>query len=290
MIRRSWIATGVALLVSLLFIMPVFAGGWAVIALDELPSNVVAGKPLTIGFIVLQHGKTPMTDLEPTVTAQMSPTEKIMVDAKPEGEPGHYVATLTFPKEGEWEWSIQAFTMGQVMPTLTVSAPGPASVSQPAKTEAMPVTISPLLILRGLAFGIALVSLVVVFRSRSRLAVAVTGLCLLVGIGTFITGTTTLDVEAQGKSSAESPASQVELGRQLFIAKGCLTCHYNDKVGDRSEYWSLGITDLTKFTGNPEVLFLRLKDPASVKSDTQMPNLGLKEPEIEALIAFINAK
>jgi cytochrome c1 len=33
-----------------------------------------------------------------------------------------------------------------------------------------------------------------------------------------------------------------------------------------------------------------LKDPALVKSDTQMPNLNLAEDEIEALIAFINSK
>jgi hypothetical protein len=35
---------------------------------------------------------------------------------------------------------------------------------------------------------------------------------------------------------------------------------------------------------------MRLKDPASVKSDTQMPNLDLTEAEILALVAFINSK
>ena len=289
MFTRSGIAIGLALVVAILLAFPALAGGWAVITLDELPSNVVAGEPLTVGFIVLQHGVTPMTGLEPTVTAQLSSTEKIVIDATPEGKLGHYVATLTFPKEGDWEWSIQAFTMDQRMPTLTVSAPA-ASASQPAKTETVTPSISPLLILRVLAFGIAFVGLVLMFRQQSRLAAVLTGLFLLLGIGTFIMGATISKAEAQGKSVSESSASQVELGRQLFIAKGCLTCHYHDRVADRSEYWSLGITDLTKFTGNPEVLFMRLKDPASVKSDTKMPNLGLKETEIEALIAFINAR
>jgi hypothetical protein len=36
-------------------------------------------------------------------------------------------------------------------------------------------------------------------------------------------------------------------------------------------------------------LFIRLKDPAAAKSDTKMPDLDLKEAEIEALIAFINS-
>ncbi len=52
----------------------------------------------------------------------------------------------------------------------------------------------------------------------------------------------------------------------------------------------MGAPDLSKFSASPEALHLRLKDPASVKSDTMMPNLELKETEIEALIAFINSK
>ena len=52
----------------------------------------------------------------------------------------------------------------------------------------------------------------------------------------------------------------------------------------------MGAPNLSKFSASPEALRLRLKDPASVKSDTNMPNLDLAEDEIEALIAFINSK
>jgi len=153
-----------------------------------------------------------------------------------------------------------------------------------------------LLILRVLAFGIALISLVFAFQRKSRLAVALAVLCLLVGVGTFVMGTTTPEVEAQGKSSSEASVeasiSQVELGKQLFIAKGCITCHYNSKVAASSEYWTIetGAPNLSTFSGNPDVLRTRLKDPASVKSDTKMPQLGLSAVEIEALVAFINSK
>jgi len=296
---RPRIAIGLALVLALVFAFPAFAGGWATITLDELPTNISAGSPLTIGFTVLQHGRTPMTDIDPTVTAQLSPAEKFVVYAEPEGEPGHYVATLTFPKEGDWEWSIQAFTMDQRMPVLTVAAPDvalAAPASQPVKSESVTASISPLLVLRALAFGIALLSLVIVFRRKSRSAVVLSGLCLLVGVGTFMMGATTPGVEAQGKTSSEaagvSSVSQVELGRQLFVAKGCITCHYNDRAADRSEYWTIetGAPDLSNYSASPEVLFVRLKDPAAAKSDTKMPNLGLKEAEIEALIAFINSK
>lgn len=297
MLSRIRTAIGLALLFAIVFAFPAFAGGWAVITLDELPSNVVAGEPLSIGFTVLQHGRTPMTDLHPTITAKLSAAETISINAEPSGKPGHYAATLTFPKEGSWEWSVQAFTMDQPMPVLNVAASKAASANRPAtKTESQTASISPLLIFRGLVFGIALVGLVLAFQRKNRLAGALGGLCLLVGAGTFMTGMITPKVEAQGKESSEmsieSSAAQVELGRRLFIAKGCITCHYNDRAADRSEYWTIemGAADLSNFSASPEVLSIRLKDPAAAKSDTNMPNLGLKKTEIEALIAFINSK
>ncbi|HVF24575.1 MAG TPA: cytochrome c [Anaerolineales bacterium] len=279
------------------FAIPVFAGGWAVISLDELPAGVVAGEPYTVGFTVLQHGKTPMTGLYPTVTARMEKGDTLTFRAEPEGKPGHYMAALTFPTDGEWEWSIQAFTMDMKMPVLNVSAAGVASVTQPiVKSETQSASISPWLIIRMVAFALALAGLVMVFRRRSRMAGAFTGLFLLIGITSFIMESVVPQVEAQGKSVSEamvnSSVSQVELGRQLFLAKGCITCHVNNKAASNSEYWTIdmGATNLSNFSASPEILFIRLKDPAAAKSDTQMPNLGLKETEINALIAFINSE
>lgn len=297
MLSRTRIAIGLALLIAIMFAFPALAGGWAVITLDELPSDVVAREPLTIGFTVLQHGITPMSDLDPTITAKLSSAEPMVISAEPDGKPGHYVATLTFPKEGNWEWSIQAFTMNQAMPVLNVTAANVAFSNETAtKVESQLTLITPLLFLRALAFGIALIGLVFALRRKSRLVGALAGLCLLVGIGTFMMGMTTPKVEAQGKefseTSMESSIPQIELGRQLFIAKGCITCHYNTKAADRSEYWTIemGAPDLSNFSASPEVLTIRLKDPKAAKSDTKMPNLGLKKTEIEALIAFINSK
>ena len=299
MLSKFRIALSLALVLSLLLIVPAFAGGWAVITLDELPTNVVAGEPLTVGFTVLQHGQTPMTNIDPTVTAKLSASEKVVVQAEPQGEPGHYVATLTFPKDGNWEWSIQAFTMDQPMPALSVAAPGAGTANQPViKSEPVTTSISPVWIVRALAFAIGLVCLVFAYQRRSRLALALTVVALSVGLASFMMGSTVLEVEAQvqsesaSKGSAEASASQVETGRQLFIAKGCITCHYNDRAANRSEYWTIemGAPDLSSYSSAPEILFIRLKDPAAAKSDTKMPQLGLKQTEIEALVAFINSK
>src|SRR5215510_963883 len=85
MVSRFRIAITLTLLFAFVVVLPVFAGGWAVITLDELPTDVVAGKSLTIGFMVLQHGRTPMTDLKPTVTAKLPKGEQLTFFGAPEG-------------------------------------------------------------------------------------------------------------------------------------------------------------------------------------------------------------
>ena len=299
MFSRLRIALGIAVLWSLIFTIPIFAGGWAVITLDELPTDVVAGEPVTIGFTVLQHGITPMSGLYPTVTATRLKEDRFVASAESDGKPGHYTATLTFPKEGNWDWSIQAFTMDQPMPALTVAASNIASTNQPVpKIEPKSTSIASLLLFRALAFGVALVGLILAFQRKSRVAGGLAALCLVAGIGTFAIGAATPEVEAQARSetsfalSAPSSSEQAELGRQLFLAKGCITCHYNSRAADRNEYLTIemGAPDLSNYSAHHDVLFVRLKDPVAAKSDTRMPNLGLKETEIEALIAFINLK
>ncbi len=297
MISKFRISLVLALLLTLAIAVPVYAGGWAVITLDELPTGVIAGELFTVGFTVLQHGITPMTDLDPTILAVSPDGEKFIVLAKPEGKPGHYAATLTFPTKGKWNWTIQAFTMEQKMPVLSVAAPSIASApgikAEPVKESSTSLS----LIVRWLALGLGLIGLTLAFRRKSRLAVALTALCLTVGIGLFITGSAVPAVEAGSESPVKvanvESLSQVELGQQLFVAKGCITCHTNAKVSNSSDYWTIdftGATNLTNFSASPEILRIRLKNPKDAKSDTQMPNLGLSDAEIEALIAFINSK
>lgn len=289
MFSRFRIAT--ALVITLLFIsvMPVFAGGWAVITLDQLPGDLVAGQPYTIGFTVRQHGVTLMDGLYPTITANLNKETEFIIDARSDGKPGHYTATMTFPKEGEWSWSIQAFTMHQPMPTLTVAAPLEVAVP---KAEPIAPFIQWLWIVRGLALAGVFVGVVLSLRQRNRWAMALTVLCLVAGTASFITGAAVPAVEAQSVSSSNSSLSQVELGRQLFLAKGCVTCHTNSRAASSSDYWTIGMgaPDLSKFSANSEVITMRLKDPTSVKSDTKMPNLELHKDEIEALVAFLNSK
>lgn len=296
MLSRSRISLLLAIFLSLLIPYPALAGGWAVITLDELPSQAVAGEPLTVGFTVRQHGRTLMSGLSPTIIAIQEGEEKLTFPAEAEGGPGHYTATMTLPKEGEWKWAIEAFSMYQPMPAIKVAAAGTTVANSPAPALPAASLLNSSIVPVSLAvLGLGLLAAIFGFRRRSRPAMGLTVACLLVGIALLAVGTEQIPgAEAQAKSAfASNPSlSQVELGRQLFLAKGCITCHSNSKASGSTEYMTIamGATDLSKFSASPEALHMRLKDPASVKSDTMMPNLELKKTEIEALIAFINSK
>ena len=290
MFSRSRIVLCMVLLLSLIIVPAVSAGGWAVVTVDELPVSAVAGEPLTIGFMVRQHGISPTPGLSPTITFTLPKEEHFTITAKEDDVTGHYSASVTLPKEGDWYWTVDAFSFPQPMPIITVVAPAVAVTTQSVATETVPY----MLIVRVGAFGLGLLGLFFALRTKSRTAIALTALCLMVGLGSFIPGSTVPKVEAQAESTSQPDEvfiSQVEYGRRLFIAKGCVTCHVNDKAFAKdSIHIEMGAPNLSEFSASPEALFLRLKDPASVKADTLMPNLGLSEVEIEALIAFINSK
>lgn len=276
--KRYLIGISLALALALIFAIPVLAGGWAVITLDELPGEIVTGQPLEIGFMVRQHGITPMKDLAPQITAHLPNTSKyVEVTAKAEGEIGHYMASLTLPEAGEWQWSIEAFTMNQPMPPLTVV---PTTV---AATEVPTAPVSGYIFL---AIGLLAAVIGILFsRNNKRWAVA------LVLMGLIISGygatSATSQPNARNEPQASSSKSQVQLGRELFIAKGCVTCHYHSETYKDREFGVDIGPNLTNFKASPEYLRLWLADPQSVKP-AKMPTLGLSQTEIEALIAFIN--
>lgn len=140
--QRRLILGGLAILMGLALMVAgssVYAGGWSVVTLDSDMPQVEAGVPFSFGFVVRQHGKTPMGGLAPKVEAWSSSVkERIRTTAKPEGKTGHYVATLTLPAAGEWRWQIEAFGPIATMSPLVVAAPAAkaAVVAAPAAKAA----------------------------------------------------------------------------------------------------------------------------------------------------------
>jgi mono/diheme cytochrome c family protein len=88
--------------------------------------------------------------------------------------------------------------------------------------------------------------------------------------------------------TAPAPAALLagERGRRLFVAKGCVACHLHRDVSG-SGVVAVG-PELTNRPLAPEYLQRFLADPSITGSSNRMPNLNLKQPEIAALVAFLN--
>jgi hypothetical protein len=153
MVRRSIFGLVAAAIAILALAAPALAGGWAVVTLDSLPREVRAGESFQLGFMVLQHGKTPTNmdlngrPLQPIVTAIKQGGESIRAEARQQGPTGHYLVDLTFPSDGVWDWQIklptyyvQSSASGQegdaaIFAPLTVL---PASAAKPAAAPQAP--------------------------------------------------------------------------------------------------------------------------------------------------------
>jgi hypothetical protein len=208
----------------------------------------------------------PWTDWTPIIKANLHKDQFFTVNAEPDGKPGHYTATLTFPKEGEWRWFIEAFSMNQFMPMLTVApavsrnCDGERAGSEFVHARAVDRPHAGVGTRRG-RFVLCI--------SATKSAGVWGDRALPVGWSRFLRNRSRLPRQRGGAGdapvqiAADESISQVELGRQLFVAKGCITCHVNRKIRDTSQYWTIdmGAPDLTKFSASPEVLFIRLKDP-----------------------------
>jgi cytochrome c2 len=83
--------------------------------------------------------------------------------------------------------------------------------------------------------------------------------------------------------------ADAQYGRALFSAKGCATCHHHGAVPGSGQIGGSDVPDLTHYPANAEFLRTWLKDPRAIRPNTWMPNLELKQDEIEALIAFLSA-
>jgi cytochrome c2 len=126
---------------------------------------------------------------------------------------------------------------------------------------------------------------------KLSVVLAVIGLALL--LFSVLPGQATTSAVPTTVSPTSAPAaySQADIayGKALFSAKGCVTCHHHAGVPGSGFASSGDIPDLTSYRWNADYLRGWLKNPSAIKPGTYMPNLGLKNDEIEALIAFLSA-
>ena len=82
------------------------AGGFATVQLSSLPAGTDAGGTWTPTMTILQHGVTPLAGLQPAVRITDEGGTIQTFAARPAGEPGTYIAKVTFPSAGTWRYEI----------------------------------------------------------------------------------------------------------------------------------------------------------------------------------------
>jgi mono/diheme cytochrome c family protein len=102
---------------------------------------------------------------------------------------------------------------------------------------------------------------------------------------------TLLPLQATDGKTTVASISESERGKQVFVAKGCLTCHVNERApGEKGMVSDYG-PSLTDKSYDPAFLAMWLENPRIKPPTTagkEMPNLGLSKREITSLVAFIN--
>jgi hypothetical protein len=105
--RRRSLGGLCALVLALVIAAPASAGGWTNVTLDSLPADIQVGQNRSLGFMVRQHGITPISNVTPTLRARNAATgERLSAVARQEGPVGHFVVDVTFPSAGDWRWSV----------------------------------------------------------------------------------------------------------------------------------------------------------------------------------------
>src|SRR3954449_7756979 len=83
------------------------AGGFATVGLSSLPDGTAPGKPWHLTLTILQHGRTPLPGLQPTVLLTSADgATKRTIAARPARKPGVYTADVVFPTRGVWRYEI----------------------------------------------------------------------------------------------------------------------------------------------------------------------------------------
>lgn len=148
--RWRWL-TAAALAVISMWIAgatPAHGGGGATILLDAPLANAPVGRPVQIGFMVMQNAQTPIhylvfsqgdsVPVEPVLTARNQATgESFSVMARrDEAVVGHFVVEVTFPSGGTWRWEIEPRPLPAFPPSSGEIAVGGAPTARAEASRA----------------------------------------------------------------------------------------------------------------------------------------------------------
>ncbi len=117
---------------------PAFGGAWATVGLSSTPAGTPPGEPWGVDITVLQHGRTPLEGVAPTVHIRSGDTTRTFV-AEPTGKPGVYHARVVFPRAGKWSYEVHdgfVSDFAHTFPAVEIGEGGSPAV--PAADTAIP--------------------------------------------------------------------------------------------------------------------------------------------------------
>ena len=85
-----------------------YAGGWAIVTVNDFPDYAVAGKTLGVSFTVRQHGVTLLSGLKPVVLAKTPDHRELKLAVSPTQHEGEYRFDLPLLQPGEWKITIDS--------------------------------------------------------------------------------------------------------------------------------------------------------------------------------------
>ena len=101
-------------------------GGWATVGFDPPPETLAPGDTWELQMTVLQHGRTPLEGVKPTVIlSKEAGGEEASFPAHPTDEPGVYRASVVLESAGEWKLVVDdGFSARHTFPAVQVGKGG----------------------------------------------------------------------------------------------------------------------------------------------------------------------
>jgi hypothetical protein len=125
------------------------AGGWATVEMSSTPAGTDPGEPWVVDLRILQHARTPLSGLEPSITVTSRESgETRAATARPAGSPGVYRARVVFPAAGTWDYVIDdGFTQRHTYPAVrigdaTTAAAGAGTPASDDETPWLPLAVA----------------------------------------------------------------------------------------------------------------------------------------------------
>ena len=141
---RRLTSSAIVLSLCLAIAAPAAAGGWATVEPDDPTAVRPVGIATELGFRVLQHGKTPASWVSATLVAVNATSgARLETPMQAEGADGRFVASVTFPELGRWNWSVRLAELGSDSAgSLTVAPPEAAFAAYAERVDQLELQLA----------------------------------------------------------------------------------------------------------------------------------------------------